>query len=411
MTVRSKGLAYLKRMLAEKTPSLRLVFWDGDVFDFASDPRVVVTLKSRSLWRSLLRGDFFALSDAYVAGDLLVEGAPDHIISVGVALAERLEKSFAINFFIKLAASVPRRRSIARDVENIRRHYDVSNEFYKLWLDELLVYSCAYFEHESDSLDVAQQRKLDHVCRKLMMKPGDRFLDVGCGWGALPCRAAERYGALAYGITLSELQFEEAKRRTEGASANAKIALMHFRELQDDLLFEKIASVGMYEHVGTPGLSSYFRKMAALLKPGGLFLNHGIISTGSRSGPSGGAFIERYVFPGGSVASLSTLVAEITSAGLEVIDIEDLRPHYARTLRLWSQRLEQSKECAIEISGAEAYRIYRVYLAGMAHAFERGWLSIAQVLALKPESGKPARRVWTRAHQYVQGNSECGKYG
>lgn len=401
MSIRLRALSFLKNALGETPPPLRLLFWDGQTFDFQDQPTVVVRLGSSHLLKNLLRGDFSSLGEAYVSGELTVEGRPQEIIKVGVALAERLEKVRGAGLLKTLGRLLRSDTSMDRDAENVRRHYDVSNEFYGLWLDRKLVYSCAYFQDESDDIDLAQEQKLEHLCRKLMLRPGDKLLDVGCGWGALLQWAAERYGVSGYGITLSERQLDEAQNRMAHLRGRTEVALKHYREL-DGECFDRVVSVGMYEHVGAAALADYFKKMAALLEPGGVFLNHGVIATGEgKSGPSGGDFIERYVFPGGSVSSLATIVKEITSAGLEIIDIEDLRPHYARTLQHWSDRLEQHKERAIEAVSPGTFRIWRVYLAGMAYAFERGWLSIAQVVALKPKDGKPSSRPLTRAYQYM----------
>lgn len=412
MSLRSIGLSYLKIALADASPPLRLIFWDGDIFDFAEPVTVAIRLGSRRLWRSLLRGDFSRLGDAYVAGELTVEGNVKDIIEIGVALSEKLEKAPAAGWLKSIAKLGALHRSIDLDAANVRRHYDVSNAFYGLWLDRQLVYSCAYFHDGTEDIDRAQAQKLDHLCRKLMLRPGDRLLDVGCGWGALLQWATERYGALSFGITLSERQFEAAQDRLRHLHARAEVALQHYEALEGAASFDKIVSVGMYEHVGMSSLPAYFRKMATLMKPGGVFVNHGIIATGqSELSPSGGAFIERYVFPGGSVSSLSRIVSEAANAGLEVVDVEDLRPHYALTLQHWSDRLERNKEQAIETAGVETYRIWRVYLAGMAHAFDRGWLSIAQVVALKPRDGRPGPRPWTRAHQYPIPHTEnCGNH-
>ncbi len=402
MSIRLQALSFLKEALKEVSPPLRLVFWDGETFDFVDQPTVVVALGSSRLLKDMLRGDFSSLGDAYVRGELTVEGCPQEIIKVGVTLCERLEKAPAAGLLRTLGRLSLTGRSINRDAENVRRHYDVSNEFYGLWLDKRLVYSCAYFQDENDDIDRAQEQKLEHLCRKLMLQPGDRLLDVGCGWGALLQWAAERYGATGYGITLSERQFDEAKKRLSHLRGKADVALKHYRELGGDASFDRIVSVGMYEHVGSAALRDYFKKMAALLAPGGVFLNHGVIAAGEgKSGPSGGDFIQKYVFPGGAVSSLATIVKEVTSAGLEIIDIEDLRPHYARTLHQWSERLERHKERAMEAVEPATYRIWRVYLAGMAYAFERGWLSIAQVVALKPKDGRPSPRPLTRAYQYI----------
>ncbi len=401
MSIRLRALSYLRKTLAGASPPLRLLFWDGEVFDFVAEPTVVITFASPHLWKAFFRGDFSRLADAYVTGELRVEGDPQQIIKVGVLLSERLERAPASGLLKSIACLLIRSRSPGQDAADVRRHYDVSNEFYKLWLDKRLVYSCGYFRNEADDIHLAQEQKLEHICRKLMLQPGDKLLDVGCGWGGLLQWAADRYGVRAYGITLSERQFEEARTRLAYLGEKAEVTLRHYNELSNGSSFDKVVSVGMYEHVGSLALPRYFRKMAGLLEPGGVFLNQGIISTGDgKSGPSGGAFIERYVFPGGSVSSLPKIVKEITNAGLEVVDIEDLRPHYVHTLQHWSERLEEHKESAIDAAGPETYRIWRVYLAGMAHAFDCGWLSVAQVLALKPKDGKPCPRPLTRAHQY-----------
>lgn len=398
---RRQALLGLKAVFADGSLPLRLIFWDGDAFDFAAAPTVTIAFSGPALWRALLKGDFARLGDAYVKGELAVEGDLAALVEIGVRLSERLEASSAFRVLKSLASLRPRRRSLERDAANVRRHYDVSDAFYGLWLDKRLVYSCAYFRDGDEDIDRAQEQKLDHICRKLMLRPGEALLDVGCGWGALLQWAAERHDVTGFGITLSQCQFLHAKERLSPLHGKATVALRHFAELDDGAAFDKIASVGMYEHVGADAIPSYLEKIALLLKPGGVFLNHGIISPGgARRGPSGGDFIERYVFPGGSVSSLAVLVEEIGKAGLEVIDIEDLRPHYARTLMLWSERLEKNRQRAIDLVGAETFRIWRVYLAGMAYAFDHGFLSIAQVLAVKPEGGRPARRPWTRAHQY-----------
>lgn len=401
MSIKVRALSYLKTMLADPQPPLRLAFWDGDVFDFSDQPEVVIRITSPQVLGALLRGDFAKLGDAYVDGSLVVEGGPREIINVGVSLCEKLEKAPASGLLQFMHRFASRRISMAQEAANVRSHYDVSNEFYKLWLDKRLVYSCAYYQNDDDDIDLAQEQKLSHLCRKLMLKPGEKLLDVGCGWGALLQWATERHGVIGTGITLSDGQFEEAKRRLAHLDGKVGLSIENYRELKGFSLFDKVVSVGMYEHVGAVALPTYFRKMAMLLKPGGVFLNHGIISTGGRAGPSGGEFIERYVFPGGSVSTLSTLAREITNAGFEILDIEDLRPHYVRTLHHWSERLEQQKESAIEAVGPEVFRIWRVYLPGMAYAFERGWLSVVQILALNPENGRPAPRPWTRAYQYL----------
>jgi cyclopropane-fatty-acyl-phospholipid synthase len=404
MFFRRKALHYLQAKLSPDPPSLRVVFWDGESYDFVEAPKVTITISSPALLKALAKGDFEELARAYVAGALEAEGLIPDVIEAGARLAGSLETFSLLSRAQGLARLMPLPRSRRKDAADVSYHYDLSNEFYRLWLDDLMVYSCAYFRSGTEDIHTAQLQKLDHICRKLMLRPGERFLDIGCGWGGLLRWAARCYGVNAVGVTLSERQFSYAQEQFTKTQADAAIEVRRedFRDLEG-LQFDKLASVGMYEHVGEHNLSGYFRTVAKLLRPGGVFLNHGVVAgdpRGGSPGPSGGGFIEKYVFPGGSVSPLWRLMAEIPAAGLEVIDVEDLRPHYARTLALWSQRLEDRRDEATRLIGPERYRIFRAYLAGMSYAFEKGWLSIAQIVACKPIKGCCVRRPWTREYQY-----------
>ena len=408
VSLRRRLLDYLRSRLGEDQLPLRLRFWDGEHFDFAPNPSVIITIKSPALPRLLLRGKFGRLADAYVKGDLLVDGPIEEVLRIGIALAERIGKSTLVNRLAQISRIVPPRHSRRRDAADIGYHYDVSNEFYRLWLDRQMIYSCAYFRTGTEDIDTAQQQKLDHICRKLMLQPGERLLDIGCGWGGLLRWAAQHYGVTGMGITLSERQYAYARDQLakDGLGDRLEVRLQDYRDLSGSEVFDKIVSVGMYEHVGLRNLPLYFATVHKLLRPGGAFLNHGIYATdpqGRAQGPPGGEFIDRYVFPGGAVPHVSRVLAEIAGAGLEFADAEDLRPHYARTLLRWVRRLEAHREEAIRAAGDARYRIWIVYLAGMAHAFDRGWLSVAQVLSFKPNAGGAARRPLTRDYQYVTG--------
>jgi cyclopropane-fatty-acyl-phospholipid synthase len=413
MALRDRLLAYLRRRLGEVP--LRVVLWDGEPFDFAPAPSVTLALHTARLARHFLTGNMARLGEAYVNGELTVDGRTEDILRVGVALAERIGAAPLIRRIAPLAGLVGRARRRRRhsrtgDLRDVRYHYDVSNEFYRLWLDRHMIYSCAYFVDGEEDLDAAQEQKLDHLCGKLRLRPGERLLDIGCGWGGLICWAAGRYGVGALGVTLSELQVEEARRRIAAAGLGDRVEarVQDYRDIPGEGEFDKIVSVGMYEHVGLANLPVYFRTIARLLKPGGILVNHGITSgdrDGRGRGPPGGEFIDRHVFPGGELPHLSRVVYEVAGAGLEILDIEDLRPHYPPTLRHWARRLEAQREAAIAAAGPERYRIWRLYMPGMAYAFARGWLSVAQILAVKPAAaGRPAARPWTRAYQYLPGS-------
>ncbi|WP_024508618.1 class I SAM-dependent methyltransferase [Bradyrhizobium sp. ARR65] len=407
MSVRDRLLQYLRRRLESDPVPLRLVFWNGYQFDFAPGPSVTLVLHSDEPIRALLRGNFERLGDAYVNGAISVEGRIEDVLAVGISLAERFGRHGALQRLARLARLIPHRRSAETDAANVQHHYDVGNDFYRLWLDERMIYSCAYFKTGLEDIHTAQRQKLDHICRKLMLRPGERLLDVGCGWGGLLVWAVTRYGVNGVGITLSERQYAYAKELVTASDLSDRIEIRRqdYRDLRHDAQFDKIVSVGMYEHVGLENLSSYFSIIADLLEPGGAFLNHGIVATdpeGRARGPAGGEFIDRYVFPGGAVPHLSRALVEISRAGLEFADVEDLRPHYALTLQHWSRRLEAHRGDVIRTAGERRFRIWRVFLAGMACAFDRGWLSVAQVLSFKPFGSGGASRPWTRAYQYAE---------
>lgn len=295
-----------------------------------------------------------------------------------------------------LAAHTPR-----KDAEQVQFHYDVSDDFYALWLDPRRVYSCAYYREPAMTLAQAQEAKLDHICRKLMLRPGERFLDIGAGWGALLLWAAQHYGADATGITLSRNQHAHVQRLIDESGLNGRVRmlLLDYRELDESKPFDKIASVGMFEHVGRAHMPVYFDKIFRLLAPGGLVMNHGITAAGTANhqlGAGMGEFIEKYIFPGGELLHVSQVLRELARSGLEMVDTENLRPHYARTLWAWSDALESRLADAQRVleHGGDAQgagrvlRAYRLYLAGCAMSFEQGWISLHQMLATRP-TGEP----------------------
>jgi len=361
-----------------------------------ADARVTLMLRELAPLAHLAAGQVGLVAQDYVEGRLDLDGTLRDLTAAAVQLVPHDPTRTSVASAAQaLWRDVLRRgRSLARhtpsaDVRQVQFHYDVGDDFYELWLDELRVYSCAYWREPSLTLTLAQQAKLDHVCRKLMLREGERFLDVGAGWGALLLWAAEHYGVRAHGITLSKNQHAYVNRRIDerGLRGRVSMDLCDYRELPDDRRFDKIASVGMFEHVGRAHLGAYFGKLCALLEPGGLLMNHGITAGGTDNyqlGAGIGEFIERYIFPGGELLHLSHVLREMADAGLEALDVENLRPHYARTLWAWSDGLEAHLGRARELTSEAVVRAYRLYLAGSAMSFEQGWISLHQMLAARP---------------------------
>ncbi|MFN0182206.1 MAG: class I SAM-dependent methyltransferase [Aquabacterium sp.] len=360
----------------------------------AVDARLTLTLQSPQPVLHLAAGAIGRLAEDYVEGRLDVGGSMRDLMSVAsqVVGTDPLQDATSASRWWAQLWRLPksrRRHSREADAQQVQRHYDVSDDFYALWLDPKRVYSCAYFAQPGMTLGQAQDAKLEHVCRKLMLKPGERFLDIGAGWGGLLLWAAQHHGVDATGITLSRNQHAHVTRLIEaqGLSARVRVHLLDYRDLPEDRPFDKIASIGMFEHVGRARLPGYFAKIQRLLRPGGLLMNHGITAGGTRHAQLGagiGDFIERYIFPGGELLHHAHVLKVMAEAQLEALDVETLRPHYARTLWAWSDALEGTLDAARAITSEKVVRAYRLYLAGSAMAFERGWLSLHQMLAARP---------------------------
>ncbi|NRF66150.1 class I SAM-dependent methyltransferase [Aquincola sp. S2] len=361
----------------------------------SADARVTIRLNDMRSLAHVAAGQVGKLAEDYVEGRADFDGSMRDLMSAIAALVGGDPTRGVEHGPWRWWRGLMRRgKSLARhtaeaDARQVEFHYDVSDDFYALWLDPRRVYSCAYYSEPTMTLARAQEAKLDHICRKLMLREGERFLDVGAGWGGLLLWAAQHYGVRATGITLSRNQHAHvekliAERRLTG---RVHIELLDYRSLPEDEPWDKIASVGMFEHVGRPLLPTYFEKLQRLLRPGGLLMNHGITAGGTTNhqlGAGMGNFIERYIFPGGELLHLSHVLRELSEAGLEALDVENLRPHYARTLWAWSDGLEAQLSHAREITSERVVRAYRLYLAGCAMAFEQGWISLHQVLASRP---------------------------
>ena len=293
-------------------------------------------------------------------------------------------------------------RSRRQDARAIAHHYDVSNEFYALFLDPLMVYTCAYYRDPDGKLERAQQDKLDLVCRKLELRAGESLLDIGCGWGSLAMWAARHYGVLAHGVTLSRAQADYAtgQIRKDGLGDRCRVDHLDYRDLAADARYDKIAAVGLIEHVGIPNYPTFFGGVRARLRDGGLYLNHGIVHGVHWKPSSQTAFLYRHVFPNGDLAGLSQTLTEMERAGWEIVDVEGLRLHYARTCRQWVERLCARAEEARALVGERTYRTWRLYLTCSAVAFESGSLGLYQVLMRKHRDPLIPAAPRTREHLY-----------
>ena len=408
--------------------SLRL--WDGTVVPLGQDapeercillggPAVVGSLLRRPTLDTLFR--------LYVAGAIDVRGT-DLLACFDLARdlrqqkspTRRLRKGFPWTAVPPLLLARDRRPTLRHefhgdesgrlsrrdDTRFVQFHYDASNEFYALFLDEGMVYSCAYFTDWANPLNWAQLDKLDLICRKLRLRSGETFLDIGSGWGALLCHAARHYGVRAHGVTLSQAQYDYARERIArlGLGGQVTVELRDYTSLEGK--YDKIASIGMYEHVGIANYRAYFKQIRRLLKDGGIFLNHGITRRAKRDPrdfariSSGKRVILKYIFPGSELDHIGHTVQEMEACGFEVHDVEGLRLHYALTCRLWYRRLLERREEAIKLVGAERFRMWAAYLAGVSGAFERGPLRVYQTVASKLVSAGTSPLPPTRADLY-----------
>jgi cyclopropane-fatty-acyl-phospholipid synthase len=379
---------------------LRVVLWDGRVFDCTAGARATIMLNTPAALRDLVSPDLGTLGQAYVEGRLDVQGPISEVIRIADSLATAHQASATARRALKAAT-----HHRAQDAQDITYHYDVSNAFYQLWLDARMVYSCAYFKSGSEAIGQAQLQKLDHICRKLRLRPGEHVLDIGCGWGGLAIHAAQHYGAQVHGITLSKAQFDEATARVafSGLQEQVRIELRDYRDLEGQNCYDKIASVGMFEHVGLHNLPQYFGIITRLLKERGVALNHGITCADIDNravGGGGGDFIGRYVFPNGELPHIALVLREMSAQQLEVVDVESLRIHYAKTLSQWSAALESRLATARDLVPEKTLRIWRAYLAGCAYAFEQGWVNLYQVLVSKQARPGPTALPLTREYIY-----------
>jgi cyclopropane-fatty-acyl-phospholipid synthase len=424
-SIRAKSitLELLQQLLPDATLNeVGVRLWDGTAWpDDQPRPATIVLNHPGALRAMFLSGNEVALAEAYLFDDFNVEGDMERIFSLAdklVEVADQWRNKLRLGLLLLRLPSGDhhqpgergpaefsgQRHTVDRDRQAVTYHYDVSNDFYALWLDRNLVYSCAYFHSPHEDLDTAQERKLYYLCRKLRLRPSQRLLDIGCGWGGLVRHAAQYYGVDATGITLSQPQADLANQRLAeaGLSQTARVEVCDYREFGESNVFDALVSVGMFEHVGSTLLPTYFRQAMHLLRPGGVFLNHGIASCATEIPRKGPTFTQRYVFPDGELTPISKSLEAAEEAGFEVRDVESLREHYALTLRNWVRRLEEHHQQALEFVMEPTYRVWRLFMSASAYGFASGRLNVYQSLLVKQDEDGRSNLPLTRQDWYAR---------
>ena len=399
--------------------------WDGSTWPDERPRQATLVLNHPGALRAmLLPGNEIALAEAYLFNEVDIEG--DFLVifdwanqaaqltsnwknklSVGrelMRLPNQMNSRVSRRGPAKLTG---KRHSLERDRQAVAYHYNVSNEFYDLFLGQRMVYTCAYFRTPQDTLDQAQEQKLEHICRKLRLQPGQRLLDIGCGWGGLAIYAAEKYGVDATGVTLSQPQVDLANQRiaAAGLGGRCRVKMLDYREVNDT--YDVITSIGMFEQVGEDQLSVYFQHVNRCLRPGGVFLNHGIARRVVERTWDPQNFSDAYVFPDGELSPISHTLRIAEESGFEVRDVESLREHYMYTLNTWIRNLEGNHARALQFVDEPTYRVWRAYLSASEYGFRSGRLNLYQSLLFKPVGFGPSGLPLTREDWYKSAGSSA----
>jgi cyclopropane-fatty-acyl-phospholipid synthase len=410
-------IALIEDLFTASGRAFSIQLWNGRVLESTrqDDPGPTLTLTHPGALRAmLLPPGELTLGEAYLRGDFDVDGDLVALLAQVQHLQNLTPRQWLS--ILRRARSLPktkpplnyaagrrpmrlsgREHSRERDRQAVTYHYDTGNDFYALFLGRWMAYSCAYFATAETSLDTAQAAKFEHICRKLRLKPGERLLDIGCGWGGLVVYAAERFGVEATGINLSQPQIDFARHwiAETGLEKRAKVDLLDYRDIDPENPYDKIVSVGMAEHVGQDKLGDYFQSAYRALRPGGLFLNHAIGTHRRRRDTwfertflQRGKFVQSYVFPDGELVWISDMLRAAEQSGFEVRDVESLREHYAMTLRHWIANLENNHDEAVALKDERTYRTWRLYMSTAAHGFESGGINVYQALLSRTENGQ-----------------------
>ncbi|WP_155286141.1 SAM-dependent methyltransferase [Lacticaseibacillus zhaodongensis] len=391
---------YKKLFASSFNIPVEVTYWDGKTETYGDgEPKANITIKRAIPIKEITSNASLALGEAYMAGDIEVTGPEKRPLQTVLTAAYQSADSFMRNS--KLMKIIPKQsHSEKASSKDVQSHYDIGNDFYKLWLDPTMTYSCAYFEHDDDTLEQAQINKVHHILDKLDPQPGKTLLDIGCGWGTLMLTAAKEYGLHVVGNTLSEEQLKFVQRRIddEGLGDVAEVHLVDYRELKHEP-FDYVTSVGMFEHVGQENLGLYFKDVAKLMKDDGVALIHGITR---QQGGATNAWLTKYIFPGGYVPGMTENLQHIVDAGLQVSDLEPLRRHYQRTTEIWADNFHEVQDKVVEMEGESFTRMWDIYLQACAASFESGNIDVMQYLLTKGPSGKtlPMTRDYMYNHKH-----------
>jgi cyclopropane-fatty-acyl-phospholipid synthase len=371
-----------------------VTFWDGAVCTFGQGNDFKLHFKTREALKRVLVDAPLGFGEGYMHGDIEVEGDLKQVVSIGL-MSRKLQERTKKSLFNTLTLNLLQRNSKRAAKKNIAHHYDLGNEFYRLWLDLKMIYSCAYFKSEKDSLEQAQMQKINLCCRKLQLQPNERLLDIGCGWGSLLIHAAKNFGIRGVGITLSREQLEYGRQQIvkEGVKDSVRLEYLDYRDLSTmHQSFDKIVSVGMFEHVGKANMRHFLECARTVLKPGGLMLLHTIGKTMEEPTNS---WIKKYIFPGGHLPDLGSILKNSSRTGLNFIDCENMRMHYSKTLDYWEERFEKNEARIRAMFDDRFIRMWRFYLAGCSASFRVGSIHLFQLLfSAGVRNDLPLTREW-----------------
>lgn len=375
----------IKNIFYQTKKNFNIELWNGKTISYSHNPEFTLRFLDKNTFKKLIATpNIMAFAKAFIDKKFDIEGnivdalkLKDDISSI------EMPSKYKIILFLNSIDFLNNIHTKKADKKCISHHYDVSNNFYKLFLEDSMMYSCAYFKENTSSLTEAQENKMEHICKKLMLKPNEMLLDVGCGWGSMIMWAAKNYGVKAKGITISKEQYKYAKQmiKTNGLEEKCCVELKDYRDIKGEAIYDKIVSIGMFEHVGSKNLPVYFNNMNRLLKEDGLFLNHGITTRkDSNLSKSESEFIKEYIFPGGELENISYVLDSMENSKFDIFDVECLREHYYKTLKCWVENLKNNRQKAIKLTDEKTYRTWLLYMSGCAINFESDCISVYQVL-------------------------------